>query len=288
MLGGVAYLARRSGNAERDARTLRRVVSSTDQRVSVGDRVNLRGGRLAWPAVLATLTVLSEIGYPLTSGTTRDRLTIATVLLWCAASLSHAAVTRGVRFAAAVLGISAGVGFAAEAIGAATGVPFGDYSYAATLGPRLAGVPLIVPLAWTMMAYPALLVGRRIGAPVLAGTAALASWDLFLDPQMVSAGQWRFTGAGARVNSIPVSNIVGWVAVALLIMWLLARLPQLADGSYDDRLPLGLYLWTYASSVMAAAVFFHRPGVALVGGIVMGIPVALLIKALRTPQRQRA
>ena len=62
----------------------------------------------------------------------------------------------------------------------------------------MAGVPLIVPLAWTMMAYPALLVGRRIGAPVLAGAAALASWDLFLDPQMVAAGHWHFTGGRAH------------------------------------------------------------------------------------------
>ena len=69
---------------------------------------------------LAGLTVLSQICYPLTSGTLRDRLTIATVLLWCAASLTHAAVSRGNRFAAAVLAISAGVGFGSEALGVAT------------------------------------------------------------------------------------------------------------------------------------------------------------------------
>jgi putative membrane protein len=236
--------------------------------------------------LFAALTVLCQISYPLTSGATRDRLTVVTVLLWCAASLSHAAVTRGPRFAGAVLAISAGVGFLAEAIGVATGVPFGHYGYAATLGPRLAGVPVIIPLAWTMMAYPALVVGRRIGSPAMGGALALASWDLFLDPQMVAAGHWRFTGSNPRLNAIPVSNIVGWAVVALLVMALLARLPQHRDGWYDDRLPLGLYLWTYASSVLAAAVFFHHPGVALVGGIGMGIPVALLIRALRAPSAQ--
>jgi uncharacterized membrane protein len=230
---------------------------------------------------LAALTVLSQIGYPLTSGTVRDRLTIATVLLWCAASLTHAALSRGRWFAAGVLAISAGVGFGSEALGVATGVPFGHYGYAATLGPRLLGVPVIVPLAWTMMAYPALLVGLRIGAPVFSGALALASWDLFLDPQMVAAGHWRFTGAGPGINAIPLTNTLGWSLVALVIMAGLVRLPQRAGRAVDDRVPIGLYLWTYVSSVLAAAAFFHQPGAALAGGLAMGIPVALLARSRR-------
>jgi len=75
-------------------------------------------------------------------------------------------------------------------------------------------------------------------------------------------------------------------------MLLLTRLPERTSGLehpalLSDRVPLGLYLWTYASSVLAAAVFFHRPGVALVGGLVMGVPVALLLKGLRTPAPPR-
>jgi uncharacterized membrane protein len=230
---------------------------------------------------LAALTVLSQIAYPLTSGTVRDRLTIATVLLWCAASLAHAALSRGRWFAAGVLAISAGVGFGAEAMGVATGVPFGHYSYAASLGPRLLGVPVIVPLAWTMMAYPALLVGLRIGAPVLSGALALASWDLFLDPQMVAAGHWRFTGGGPRINAIPLTNTLGWSLVALVIMAALVRLPQRSIRPVDDLVPVGLYLWTYTSSVLAAVAFFHQPGAALAGGIAMGIPVTLLARSRR-------
>jgi putative membrane protein len=33
----------------------------------------------------------------------------------------------------------------------------------------------------------------------------------------------------------------------------------------------GLYLWVYASSVLAHLVFFGLPGSALVGGVVMGV-----------------
>ncbi len=248
-------------------------------------RVGLRLPAMRFvPAVitgLAALTIVSQIAYPLTSGAVRDRLTIATVLLWCAASLTHAARSRGSRFAAGVLAISAGVGFGSEALGVSTGVPFGHYAYASTLGPRLLGVPVIVPLAWTMMAYPALLVGLRIGAPVLSGALALASWDLFLDPQMVAARHWHFTGGGPGINAIPLTNTLGWCLVALVIMTGLVRLPQRAERPVDDRVPIGLYLWTYASSVLAAVAFFRQPGTALAGGIAMGIPVALLIRSQR-------
>jgi putative membrane protein len=256
--------------------------------IAAAPRSRLRQAGIAGlPGALVVATVLSQICYPLTSGPTRDRLTIATVLLWAAASVSHAAVTRGLRFTVELVVVSGGIGLAAELLGTATGFPFGSYHYDAGLGVQVAGVPLLIVLAWVMMAYPALLVGRRIGRPVLGGALALASWDLFLDPQMVDAGHWHFTGhgsvSGPRINGIPVTNTLGWVLVSLLIMLALhalrpgARVPDTAD----DRLPYALYLWTYASSVLAAAAFFGRPGVAVVGGLIMGIPAAALVRALR-------
>jgi carotene biosynthesis associated membrane protein len=244
-------------------------------------------------AGLAVATVLAQIGYPLVTGDLRDALTVATVLLFAAASLTHAAVTRGRRWAAGLLAVTAGLGLAVESVGVHTGVPFGDYSYAGTLGPALLGVPVVIPLAWTMMAYPALLVGRRIGAgsraetvtTVTAGGFALASWDLFLDPQMVDAGHWTWTGPGLRLNGIPVVNHLGWLLAALVMVGLLVAL--LPDRPGDDRLPVALYLWTYASSLLANLVFFGRPGVALAGGLGMGVVVVLLVRTTRRPVSAR-
>jgi putative membrane protein len=242
------------------------------------------------PAALAAATVLAQIVYPLVHGAARNRLTVLTVLLFAAASISHAAVTRGPGFAAGLLAIAAGIGFAAEAVGANTGVPFGHYSYAGTLGVRLLGVPLVIPLAWTMMAYPAVLVGQRVASPfparVLVSALALAAWDVFLDPQMVDAGHWRFaSGDRLRLNDIPLQNFAGWVLVALVLMAVLhGVLPRsvAADrGRITDAVPYGMYLWTYASSLLANLAFFGRPGVALAGGLVMGLPVLLLLRALR-------
>ena len=109
--------------------------------------------RLPWLG-LAVL-VLAQIGYPLTDGGARAALTVATVVLGFLLSVGHALLTRGARTAGALLLVTTGGGLAIEALGVATGVPFGEYDYSGDLGPKLAGVPLVIPLAWTWMAWPA-------------------------------------------------------------------------------------------------------------------------------------
>ncbi len=242
------------------------------------------------PVALAAATVLSQIAYPLVSGPARDRVTVASVVLFFATSVSHALLWRGPRFTFALVAVTAGGGLLVEAVGVATGIPFGAYAYADTLGPKALGVPVVIPLAWTMMAYPALLVGRRIAqgpvlGPVAAG-AALASWDLFLDPQMVDAGHWTWAGGGGpALLGIPVGNFLAWFVVAVAMMALLWRVPvpglpvvgadQRRRALRADRVPFALYLWTYASSVLAHLAFFGLPGSALLGGVGMGAVVAL-------------
>jgi putative membrane protein len=237
------------------------------------------------PTALAVATIALQIAYPLVSGAARDRLTVATVVAFFAASASHALVHRGASWTVRFLGLTAGIGLLAEAVGTATGQPFGSYAYAGSLGWELLGVPVVVPLAWSMMAYPSLLVGQRLGRswPVaaLVGAVALASWDLFLDPQMVEAGHWRWTHVTHALPGspdVPISNSVGWLAVALLIMAALQHLPRV---SAPDRQPALLFLWTYASSVLANAAFFGRPMTAAVGGVGMGavaLPYALSLR----------
>ncbi len=114
------------------------------------------------PWALAGAAVATQIPYPLVPTEARTVLTLASVLTFAAASTAHAAVTRGGRWAAAYVATSTGVGLAAEAIGVHTGWPFGAYSYSGSLGPGVAGVPAVVPLAWAMMAYPALTLARYI------------------------------------------------------------------------------------------------------------------------------
>ena len=237
------------------------------------------------PLALAAVTVLLQVAYPLVHGHPRDILTVVTVGCFFLASTSHALVHRGPAWTAALVAVSAGIGLLVEAVGTATGVPFGAYDYAGSLGAKLIGVPLVIPLAWAMFAYPSLLVGQRLArtplGAALVGGGALASWDLFLDPQMVAAGHWHWRDvehALPGVPGIPVSNFLGWLLVAVLIVGLLQALPRV---DADDRQPAALFLWTYASSVLANAVFFGRPAVAVVGGIVMGLVAVPYARSLR-------
>jgi uncharacterized membrane protein len=267
--------------------------------------------RISW--TLLAVLVLAQICYPLTTGATRAGLTVATVVLGWLLSVGHALLSRGLRVAVALVAVATGGGFAIEAIGVATGVPFGSYDYSGELGPKLAGVPLIIPLAWTWMAWPAWLaavrltgggataadgsrstagggptVGRWVGRIALA-TVGLAAWDLFLDPQMVAEGYWVWrdaTPALPGLAGIPVSNYLGWLLFAVLMMSALRPLAGPAAEHTDrrDHPMFALYLWTYFSSILAHAVFLDLPASAAWGGVVMGavvIPLAVRLARRR-------
>jgi len=184
--------------------------------------------------------------------------------------------------------VAVGTGLGVEALGVATGLPFGRYAYTGSLPPQIAGVPWVIPLAWAMMAYPSLVAARRITLRPLPGVAlaaaGLVTWDLFLDPQMVAAGHWVWQAGGPTLNGIPLVNYAGWTVTALAMCGLLwALLPPRPGPRVDDRVPLGLFLWTYVGSVVAHAVYLGLPGSALTGGIGMGVVVAVLLVALRRP-----
>lgn len=248
-------------------------------------RGSMRRSRLALlPWILAAVTVLLQIAYPLTEGQNRTTLTIITVVTFFLASVSHALIYRGAAWTAGYLVIAVGGGLFIEAVGRSTDIPFGPYDYSDTLGAQVLGVPIIIPLAWAMMAYPCLLVAQHLvqsrWAVALVGGLALASWDLFLDPMMVAEGHWiweRTTPALPGIPGIPAQNFLGWLITGIVMLGLLSLLPRVTA---DDRLPLALWLWVYVSSVLANAVFLGRPSVALVGGIVMGLVAFPLMYSL--------
>ncbi|WP_433310957.1 carotenoid biosynthesis protein [Micromonospora sp. CA-269861] len=271
--------------------------------------------RISW--TLLAVLVFAQICYPLTTGATRAGLTVATVVLGWLLSVGHALLSRGLRVAAALVAVATGGGFAIEAIGVATGVPFGSYDYSGELGPKLAGVPLIIPLAWTWMAWPAWLaavrltgggaataggsgstaggsgstVGRWVGRIALA-TVGLAAWDLFLDPQMVAEGYWVWrdaTPALPGLAGIPVSNYLGWLLFAVLMMSALRPLagPAVEHTDRRDHPMVALYLWTYFSSILAHAVFLDLPASALWGAAGMSVTAVPLAVTVLRAQRDR-
>ncbi len=256
-------------------------------------------------AVLAVATVGLQIAYPPSSPATRSTLSVVTVLVFAAAGVADALRVGGVRAAGGLLASGAVLGGAAEVLGVHTGWPFGAYAYTGTLGPQALGVPLVVPLAWTMATWPAWRVAGLIGAGAslgrrsrrwlrwLGGTWALASWDLFLDPQMVAGGHWRWLHprpALPGIDAIPLSNDLGWLLTAAVVV---AALEALVGRRLDPADPPGLVVgllagWTWIGGIVANAVFFHRPGVALVGGVAMGLVAIPVIQGQLAGRRPRA
>ncbi len=244
--------------------------------------------------MLAVAAVLAQVAYPLTPATALPGLTVVTVVLFAAASASHAVVWRGRRAGVALLVVGA-VCLVAEAVGVGTGFPFGDYAYAGTLGWQLLGVPLVVALAWTMMAYPTLLAaravfGHRRALVVPAAALGLVGWDFYLDPQMVDAGHWAWAHPHPHLpgmDGIPLTNLAGWVLVALVVQALLHRLlPARAAGTREAvAAPALLLAWTWLGSALAQGVFWGRPGVAAWGLLAMA---PLVAPALWVWWRERA
>jgi putative membrane protein len=248
-------------------------------RVYTGPHTDRRRGRspllMAVPWLLALVAIGLEIAYPLAQGSGRRDVTVAVVVAFFLASTSHAVVWRGAAWTLGFLVVTVGGGLAVEAVGLRTGLPFGDYVYSPAFTRTVLGVPWVVPLAWAMFAYPSLALAHRVTRSALlvpaVGGLALASWDLFLDPMMTADGNWRFTDTSyalAHVSAIPGVNYLGWLVTAVVMMALLDRLPH-------RPVPVGqpalLFYWTYLSSVLANAMFFHRPWVALYGGVAMGV-----------------
>ncbi len=250
-------------------------------RIYTGPHSDRGRGPAGWiaylPWALVALTIVGQIVWVLTSDGARTALTILTVVTFFLASATHAFISRGAGWAIGYLAITLAFGWAIERIGLTTSFPFGLYEYAGTLGPTLFGVPIVIPLAWSMMAYPCLLAAQRLSTTrvgvALIGGLVLAAWDLFLDPQMVGEGYWTWSQTGWElpgIDGIPLQNFLGWLLASIVLMWILDLLPRKVAG---DGVPTVMLVWIYLSNVLANAVFFDRPGVALWGAVAMGIVV---------------
>ncbi|MFF0817033.1 carotenoid biosynthesis protein [Rhodococcus sp. NPDC003318] len=250
------------------------------------------------PAVAAAaLAVAAQIVYPLVDGAARDAVTVVVVLSLAAAAVAHACAVRGRAWAAVFVGVTAGLGLLSEVVGISTGFPFGCYDYAqGRIGPSAAGVPLLVPLAWTAGSYPVWCavthVAPRDRAAARATLAAvgIAAWDLYLDPQMVADGQWTWCSTRPSppgLDPVPWTNYVGWLlvaaAIAATLTWFDRRSPAPEPDVAADAVPLALFLWTWLGSALAHAVFLPELGWSALYGLVgMGaVGVPLLIRLSR-------
>jgi len=194
------------------------------------------------------------------------------LLLMLAASAAEALEARG-RRGGAVLALAGAVGLVAEHVGVSTGRPFGRYAYSDKLGRRVRGVPPLAGAAWALMARPAWIAAGHVCASasrrIPLAAAALAAWDVFLDPRMVAEGYWRWE-RGGRYAGVPASNFGGWVATGAAVFALVAAIDRDAPDARDDG-ALSLYAWTWVGETFANAALWRRPRVAAAGAAAMGV-----------------
>ncbi len=244
--------------------------------------------------LIAVLTVALglQIAYPLVDGETLRLVTIATVYWAAGAMLLHALFAYGWSYALRFLLITFTFALIIEQVGMRTTWPFGSYEYSPTLGYQIFGVPLVVPFAWIMMAHPIFIAARRLAPQwvFLVGGYGLMAWDLFLDPQMVSAGRWTWEVTGRTVPfqpEIPLSNAFGWLLTGMGLMALLhLLLPSERRSLGSSRaVPEFFLAWTWIGGVVANLFYFDRPGVALFGGFALGIVVVSYFLSVRFGRR---
>lgn len=183
-----------------------------------------------------------------------------TLIFW-GISFFHAISVLGWRRALVFFAITAVLCWTFEDVGVLTGLVYGGYHYGAELQPRLGAVPIIVPLAWFMMIYPAWVVAHillegtgssRTWSGVLQrsliGAMAMTSWDVLIDPELSRTGAWVWE-RGGDFFGVPIGNFAGWVLTTACVYLLTAVAFRTMKGpiarkltSRDMAIPLMVYV----------------------------------------------
>lgn len=154
--------------------------------------------------------------------------TLATMLF----SLCHAAAILRWRNALIFFGLSTVISWSFEEIGVRTGLIYGAYHYTDLLGPKLGHIPVLIPLAWFMMIYPAYVIAtlildgtirptqwttlRILGRALTAGMV-MTAWDLVIDPGMSAPGGAWVWEQGGPYFGVPLQNFAGWLLTTITV-----------------------------------------------------------------------
>lgn len=176
-----------------------------------------------------------------------------------------------------LFGLTFAVSLLFESLGVSSGWVYGGYSYTEHLGYKFLGlVPVIIPIAWFMVAYPSLIMAMRLVSPranpiawriqaAALGALIMTSWDLVLDPLMVASEHWIWNSPGAYFG-IPLQNFLGW--------WLTVFFAQFAFLSFSGFVPAAL---------PATERFFERQAILVYAILGLGTVAAAIQSDLAGP-----
>jgi putative membrane protein len=214
---------------------------------------------------------------------------IGFTLVFVLFSLLHCASVEGLRRTGLFFSISAIVSYLMEEIGVRTGLIFGAYHYGNLLGVKLGHVPVIIPLAWFMMIYPAWMVAAAITrginthslpgltAKALIAAWAMTAWDLVMDPGMADAGNWIWEDGGPYFG-VPFHNYFGWLLTTFLVYWIAGLLWRsrhrgIAVTKLFDALPVIIYSLFAARYVASNRI----PALRIIALFSMGMPALVAL-----------
>ncbi len=147
-------------------------------------------------------------------------------------------------------GLCLGVGTIFESISLRTGFPFGHYRFTDLMGPQIAGLPMLLALAYVGMGYLSWVVGlallgdennrlsrRRIVLLPLVASIVMTAWDLSMEAVWADIDHAWVWQDGGFYYGVPISNFFGWlfttyVFYQLFALYLQSRKPLPADTDH--------------------------------------------------------
>ena len=167
--------------------------------------------------------------------------------------------TQNVILTAVVIAL---IGGSVQAVGAVTAIPFGPFKYTELAGPRILGtLAWPIPLLWVIVVLNSRGVARLILRPwrklrnygfwLIGITAALTVlFDVALEPFAAVVKHywlWDPTRLPLTWGGAPVTNFLGWLLAALLILGfatpaMIDKRQQRSPNRPPDYHPLGVWL----------------------------------------------
>jgi putative membrane protein len=148
------------------------------------------------------------------------------ILLFIAV-LIHSSMLWGAKRTAIYIASVMLISYFAEFIGTHTGWIFGDYYYNTSLPGLLYGVPILIPLVYSFLAYSAHFVlfaisrklihsANLIFLALLTGFIMMLT-DLGTDPIHSTVAQIWIWPHGGAIFGVPIHNFIGWWGVFIVI-----------------------------------------------------------------------
>lgn len=181
-----------------------------------------------WTKIFLGLVAFSLAGTLLSAQTAIDPGPIKPVSSMLTLAFGFVALARSIHwgYSIAILIIGAG----AEVCGILTCYPYGRYEYTARWWPiiELPGdhlFPLLVPLAWFLVAGGCALTLKPVGKASLILAPTIATLiDFLMEPVMVHVlGYWRWLEPGPLPGGAPWMNVAGWFATSFAAAWIVSK-----------------------------------------------------------------